>query len=88
MTYGQKDTVLLRQLMASQPAQFGSFIKDPSANRIQILYTQIDRDKNNIPHFKEFSYRLNADEYFYPASTVKFPLSVLALEKLNNLKLI
>jgi hypothetical protein len=87
LTFGQNDTSLLRQLMATQPEQFGSFLKDPSANRIQIIYTQIDRDKNNIPHFKEFTYRLNPDEYFYPASTVKFPLSVLALEKLNNLNI-
>jgi len=78
---------LVVDLMKQNPNYFASLLADPSQYRIQILYTQINRDKNNVPHFKDYSYRLNANEYFYPASTVKFPLSVLALEKLNNLKI-
>lgn len=77
---------LLVDLMKQNPNNFASLLTDPGQYRIQILYTKINRDKNNIPHFKNYSYRLNTNEYFYPASTVKFPLSVLALEKLNNLK--
>ena len=83
---GANDSLLVA-LMKQNPKYFASLLADPSQYRIQILYTQINRDKNNTPHFKEYSYRLNANEYFYPASTVKFPLSVLALEKLNNLKI-
>mgnify|MGYP000891162841 CR=1 FL=1 len=79
---GANDSLLVA-LMKQSPNHFASLLADPSQYRIQILYTQINRDKNNTPHFKEYSYRLNANEYFYPASTVKFPLSVLALEKLN-----
>ena len=82
---GANDSLLV-ELMKQNPNYFSSLLADPGQYRIQILYTQINRDKNNIPHFKDYSYRLNANEYFYPASTVKFPLSVLALEKLNNLK--
>ena len=78
---------LVVDLMKQNPNYFASLLADPSLYRIQILYTQINRDKNNVPHFKDYSYRLNANEYFYPASTVKFPLSVLALEKLNDLKI-
>ena len=77
---------LLVDLMKQNPNYFASLLADPGQYRIQILYTQINRDKNNTPHFTDYNYRLNANEYFYPASTVKFPLSVLALEKLNNLK--
>lgn len=51
---------------------------------VQILYTQIDRDSLNIPHFTTYSYRVNPANYFYPASTVKFPATVLALEKING----
>src|SRR5690606_23050871 len=32
-----------------------------------------------------FSYRANDAEYFYPASTVKLPVALLALEKINRL---
>ena len=83
----QSDANLLEKLMQQKPAQFGKILANPNEDRLQILYTQINRDKNNIPHFKEYSYRLNPKEYFYPASTVKMPLAFLALEKINNLKI-
>ena len=86
--YAQVNTQLLESLMKQKPAQFGEILNNPNDYRVQIFYTQIDRDKNNIPHFKEFSYRLNPSEYFYPASTVKMPLSFLALEKLNELRVL
>ena len=82
----QSDTHLLEKLMQQKPEQFGKILANPKDYRLQILYTQIDRDKNNVPHFKEFTYNLNPKEYFYPASTVKMPLAFLALEKINNLK--
>ena len=82
---GANDSLLVA-LMKQNSNNYASLLADPAQYRIQILYTQINRDKNNIPHFKEYSYRLNPNEYFYPASTVKFPLSVLALEKLTDLK--
>jgi len=83
----QSDTRLLEKLMQQKPEQFGKILANPKDYRLQILYTQIDRDKNNVPHFKEFTYNLNPKEYFYPASTVKMPLAFLALEKINNLKM-
>jgi len=82
----QSEANLLEKLMQQKPAQFGKILANPNDYRLQILYTQINRDKNNVPHFKEYSYRLNPKEYFYPASTVKMPMAFLALEKINNLK--
>ncbi len=54
---------------------------------VQILYTQIDRDAQNRPSFRTLSYNFDSNRYFYPASTVKFPAVLLALEKLNQLKI-
>ena len=82
----QSDDRLLEKLMQQKPEQFGKILANPKEYRLQILYTQINRDKNNVPHFKEYAYNLNPKEYFYPASTVKMPLAFLALEKINNLK--
>lgn len=56
-------------------------------HRLQILYTQIDRDAENRPTFRSHGLRVNTDRYFYPASTVKFPAALLALEKLNRLNI-
>ncbi|MBC6998876.1 serine hydrolase [Cytophaga sp. FL35] len=49
---------------------------------VQIRYTQIDRSTEK-PTFKDYDLQVNENKYFYPASTVKFPIAVLALEKLN-----
>ncbi len=54
---------------------------------IQIVYTQIDRDKNNKPSFKTYSFNTDENKYFYPASTVKMPIAFLALEKLQELNI-
>ena len=75
----------IEQLLKDNPVQFGKILSDPAKYRVQIIYTRIDRNKNNIPRFKTYTYRLNDSEYFYPASTVKLPVALLSLEKLNEL---
>lgn len=86
--FAQKmDTIYLEKLLKSHPELFQNILDHPNKNEVQILYTQIDRDKNNIPHFTSFSYRLDPNWYFYPASTVKLPTAILALEKINELNL-
>jgi hypothetical protein len=69
-------------LLRSQPERFAQVMSDPEGYRVQIIYTQIDRDADNRPSFRSYTYRLDANEYFYPASTVKLPTAALALEKL------
>lgn len=59
-------------------------LADPDEHRFQMLYVQIDRDAHNSPCFREFPYRLDEDEYFYPASTVKLPIVLAALEKIRE----
>lgn len=65
--------------------EFKSIMERPFTYRIQILYTQINRDARNKAQLQTFTHRLDSNEYFYPASTVKLAASVLALEKLNKL---
>lgn len=79
------DGFSLEGLLESQPSRFETVVADPERYRVQIIYTQIDRDAENRPHFTSYSYRLNQDEYFYPASTVKLPTAALALKKINRL---
>ena len=83
----QIDTVFLKNMLQSHPELFSHILNHPTHNEVQILYTQIDRDENNVPHFTSYSYRLDANHYFYPASTVKLPTSIFALEKLNELQI-
>jgi len=83
----QPDTVFLENLLKSKPELFGGILEHPTNNEVQILYTRIDRDEKNAPHFTSYSYHLNPDHYFYPASTVKLPTAIFALEKLNELNI-
>jgi len=79
------DTLFLKQLIENHPDLFQSILEDPQKKQVQILYTQIDRDEHQIPHFTSFAYRLDPTWYFYPASTVKLPTAIFSLEKINEL---
>lgn len=57
----------------------------PDSFQYQIIYTQINRDKNNKPHFKNYFVHVNREQYFNPASTVKLPTALAALEKVNEM---
>lgn len=77
---------ILQETLVSDNPKIKSVMSNPEAFELQIIYTQILRDKNNKVSFKDFSYHLNAENYFYPASTVKLPIAILALEKLNTIE--
>lgn len=81
------DALLTKLLSTNQDAVFQEVIKHPDAYRLQIIYTQINRDKANKPSFKNYYFRVDSTEYFNPASTVKLPLAALSLEKLNALNI-
>jgi hypothetical protein len=83
----QAQTNLLEKLMQTKPEQFGKILAKPDLYEVQIIYTQIDRDAKNRPTFRTYQYGVDKNRYFYPASTVKFPAVLLALEKLNKLKI-
>lgn len=53
---------------------------------LQIQYTQINRDSQNVPELISHSFNLDTSLYFYPASTVKMPVAFLALEKINEFR--
>jgi hypothetical protein len=78
---------LIDILLRSNKDLFNKVLSNPEKYEVQILYTQIDRNKKNIPSFTSYEYRLDAGNYFYPASTVKLPAIALALEKLNQLQI-
>lgn len=75
----------IEKLLKKHPDRFSAILQNPDKYKVQVLYTRIDRNKNNVPHFTTHGYRVNTGEYFYPASTVKLPAVALAFEKLNKL---
>ncbi|MEM8908387.1 MAG: serine hydrolase, partial [Bacteroidota bacterium] len=79
--------ISLHELLEAHRDSFPKVMAQPEKYEIQIIYTQINRDQNNIPSFKTYRYRVNRNRYFYPASTVKMPIAFLALEKINQLNI-
>ena len=81
-----KNSGLLTSILSQAntgPAQ--QVLKDPDTYRLQIIYTQIDRNKKGEPRFTHHTYLVDPNKYFNPASMVKMPLAFLALEKLHQL---
>ena len=77
----------MHNLLAKYPQYFNSIVSNNNDYRIQIIYTQVDRDKKGKIKFTDHSFNLDSSNYFYPASTVKLPVAILALQKLNELKI-
>ena len=74
-------------IMETLGEKYAEVLADPESFGLQVLYTQIDRDNKNQPHLRTWAYRVDTGRYFYPASTVKLPVALLALEKIHKLNL-
>ena len=79
-----QDSPLLDSLLRTCPA-LAPVLAHPATYQLQLIYTRIDRDANDTPHFTRYTYHLNPQQYFNPASLVKLPTALLALEKLHTL---
>jgi hypothetical protein len=83
---GQKTSGYLDSLVKAGLQKHTRVLANPQKYKLQIVYTQITRDQENKPTFKNFYWRSDTAQFFYPASLVKLPVSIIALEKLNELK--
>ncbi len=76
---------LLENMLEQDSLLLNRFYKQKDRYKIQIIYTRVDRDKKNHPLLRDYSFNLDAGNYFYPASCVKMPLAILALQKCREL---
>lgn len=74
----------LHGLLSSEHQSISKVIKNLEQHEVQLLFSEVLRDSLERVSFRDFSFQTNDAHYFYPASTVKFPIAVLALEKLNE----
>ena len=79
------DTLLQNILLRNKNPLFQNVLQQKDTFKLQIIYTQINRDKNNSPSFKNYYFNEDSNLFFNPASTVKLPLALLSLEKLNEM---
>ena len=81
-----RNTNPLAEIVHSKTAAIHRIMQNEAAHEVQILYTQIARDEEGNPQFTPYRYGLGGDHYFYPASTAKLPVAILALQKINALQ--
>ena len=78
--------LLFEILQESKEPIIKKVLSDIDSHEVQILFTRIHRDSLGLPKFERHTFQENAKHYFYPASTVKLPLAILALQKIRKLQ--
>lgn len=87
MAQSRTDTLLENLLLRDPDSILQLVIHHPGYYRVQIIYTQINRDRHDRPSFRNYYFHVDPRLYFNPASTVKMPLAFLALQKLDRLRI-
>lgn len=88
IVYGISTAILLSSCAGNLISK--KILKDESLKNIasnpdyevQIIYTTVNKNNKS---FTSHTYNVVDDKYFYPASTVKLPVAILALQKLNEI---
>ena len=79
---GENNPILIA--LESKNTKIKKMINNVDEHELQIIVSVINKNKKVV----DYKFNLNADNYYYPASTVKLPISVFALEKINEYPLI
>ncbi len=80
-----KEDPFFTELLKGYPGLLDSLLLHRKDQNVQIIYTEINRSGDGKPVLKKHYFNRDDNAYFYPASTVKLPVALLALEKLNEL---
>ena len=76
---------ILDRVMNSSNVAIQKVVNQLKGHEVQILLTQVDLDSNLKLRFRSSSFQLDEENYFYPASAVKLPITALVLQKLREL---
>ena len=76
---------LLQTVLDSLAVKYPDVIKSPEKYKLKLVFTQINRTKTKVA-LETVSFREDQNEYLYPASIVKLPTALIALEELNEIR--
>lgn len=74
----------IETVLASEHPKIKTVVSNLQNHDVQILFTEVNTSNTGNISFTDYDFQVDKDFYFYPASTVKFPIAILALEKLNE----
>ena len=73
------------ELVLKSDPYLKEIIKDKEDYEIQVMLTKVNHNNMKID-FQNYQYQHDENQYFYPASTIKLPIVVLTLKKINELR--
>lgn len=80
-----KSKTPLEKALSSSSEKITRVLDNLESHEVQILFTEVVKNDDGSITFKDDSFQVDDNQYFYPASSVKFPVAVLALEKANEI---
>lgn len=83
MIYAQQNP--LNEVMALDLPKIKAVRDNLEEHQVQLLLIKI-KEENQSLAFKSYRFQQEDSTYFYPASTVKLPIAVLALQKIKQLQ--
>jgi beta-lactamase class A len=87
LSCNKKNENPILEVLSSENSKIKTVVDHIEDHQVQILFTEIKKNRDTVS-FEDYSFQVNDSVYFYPASTVKLPIAILALEKMNSNKLI
>jgi len=79
---GCTETGPIEQALSSDNPKISRVMTNLPAHEVQILFSEVTRSPEGDVIFVNDEFQIRDDFYHYPASTVKLPVALLALEKL------
>lgn len=80
----KKQVSAFEYVMSHNDPNLKRVFSNPKKYEVQLLYTRVFVEPQKV-RFNTDSYLVNYQNYFYPASAVKLPISLLALEKISRI---
>ena len=76
---------VLAEIIEANRDSFGEWADNPDRYEVQVLYSRIERENDGKVSLTTDHWGSDPSRYFYPASTVKLPAAILALQRINEL---
>ncbi len=73
-------------MLNSQEGIIKEVIDQANVHELQIKCSIVKRTKDGVPSCHEDAFRVDHNKYHYPASSIKMPVAILAMEKTNLLE--
>jgi hypothetical protein len=84
--FSSADTLSFQQRLMQGPEILRKVVAQAERYNLQILLTEIEAPLSASPQFRQSAFHVRDEIYFNPASTVKLPTAIFAMERLDAIR--